>query len=140
MSVLHTQAELNDVLEDEEETPAPTPPAITPTAPKVSITSHSSAPAAPGGATGLESLLLERAEMYKVAISNARVAGDTSKVRRYDRGAKVKWRRKRETLYSTSKQVDHHTLPSVKLVFICPKRQQMRLDIIKHCNFFFFMI
>nr|XP_040041709.1 coiled-coil and C2 domain-containing protein 1A [Gasterosteus aculeatus aculeatus] len=82
-------AELNDVLEDEEETPAPTPPAITPTAPKVSITSHSSAPAAPGGATGLESLLLERAEMYKVAISNARVAGDTSKVRRYDRGAKT---------------------------------------------------
>ncbi|KAL6110431.1 cc2d1a [Pungitius sinensis] len=82
-------AELNEVLEDEEQTPPPTPPAITPTVPKVSVISHSSLPAAPGGATGLESLLLERIEMYKSAISNAKAAGDTSKVRRYDRGSKT---------------------------------------------------
>ncbi|XP_059205067.1 coiled-coil and C2 domain-containing protein 1A [Centropristis striata] len=83
-------AELNEVLEDEEdEAPAPTPPAVTPTAPRVSVTSHSSPPAAPTGATGLESRLLERAEMYKTAVSNAKAAGETSKVRRYDRGLKT---------------------------------------------------
>ncbi|XP_034388033.1 coiled-coil and C2 domain-containing protein 1A isoform X2 [Cyclopterus lumpus] len=83
-------AELNEVLEDDEEQPsAPTPPAFTPTAPKASITSHSAPPAAPGGATGLESLILERIEMYKTAISNAKAAGETSKVRRYDRGSKT---------------------------------------------------
>ncbi|XP_071359891.1 coiled-coil and C2 domain-containing protein 1A [Trachinotus anak] len=83
-------AELNEVLEDEEEeTPAPTPPAVTPTAPKVSVTSHSVPPGAPSGATGLESRLLERIEMYKTAMSNAKAAGETSKVRRYDRGLKT---------------------------------------------------
>ncbi|TNN52972.1 Coiled-coil and C2 domain-containing protein 1A [Liparis tanakae] len=81
-------AELNEVLE-EDQTPAPTRPAITPTASKASVTSHSAPPAAPSGATGLESLLLERVEMYKTAISNAKAAGETSKVRRYDRGAKT---------------------------------------------------
>ncbi|KAM9313841.1 coiled-coil and C2 domain-containing protein 1A [Pholidichthys leucotaenia] len=82
-------AELNDVLEDDDEqhTPAPTPPAATPTAPKVTITSPS-APA-PSGASGLESRLLERIEMYQTAISNAKAAGETSKVRRYDRGLKT---------------------------------------------------
>ena len=89
-SSVHTQAELNEVLEDDEgQAPAPTPPAVTPTAPKVSATSHSSPPAAPSGATGLESRLLERIEMYKTAISNGKAAGETSKVRRYDRGLKV---------------------------------------------------
>uniref|UniRef100_A0A3Q1HBJ5 Coiled-coil and C2 domain-containing protein 1B n=1 Tax=Acanthochromis polyacanthus TaxID=80966 RepID=A0A3Q1HBJ5_9TELE len=83
-------AELNEVLEDDEEdTPAPTPPAITPTAPKRSVTSHPSPPAAPSGASGLESRLLERIEMYKTAISNAKAGGETSKVRRYDRGLKT---------------------------------------------------
>uniref|UniRef100_UPI0037E83356 coiled-coil and C2 domain-containing protein 1A n=1 Tax=Semicossyphus pulcher TaxID=241346 RepID=UPI0037E83356 len=83
-------AELNEVLEDDEEqAPAPPPPAITPSAPKVSKTSHSSPPAAPSGATGVESHLLERVEMYKTAISNAKAAGETSKVRRYDRGLKT---------------------------------------------------
>ncbi|KAM9363543.1 coiled-coil and C2 domain-containing protein 1A [Symphorus nematophorus] len=84
-------AELNEVLEDddEEQTPAPTPPAVTLTAPKVSTTSHSAPPAAPSGATGLESRLLERIEMYTTAISNAKAAGETSKVRRYDRGLKT---------------------------------------------------
>nr|XP_014267420.1 coiled-coil and C2 domain-containing protein 1A [Maylandia zebra] len=83
-------AELNDVLEDDEEhTPAPTPPAATPTAPKTSVASHPSPPAAPSGATGLESRLLERIEMYQTAISNAKAAGETSKVRRYERGLKT---------------------------------------------------
>uniref|UniRef100_A0A669F078 Coiled-coil and C2 domain-containing protein 1B n=1 Tax=Oreochromis niloticus TaxID=8128 RepID=A0A669F078_ORENI len=60
-------AELNDVLEDDEEhTPAPTPPTATPT-----------------------SRLLERIEMYQTAISNAKAAGETSKVRRYERGLKT---------------------------------------------------
>lgn len=83
-------AELNEVLEDDEDQPpAHAPPAVTPTAPKVNATSHSSPPAAPRGATGLESQLLERIEMYKTAISNAKAAGETSKVRRYDRGFKT---------------------------------------------------
>ncbi|XP_074485008.1 coiled-coil and C2 domain-containing protein 1A [Sebastes fasciatus] len=83
-------AELNEVLEDHgDQTPAPTPPAVTPTVPKVSITSHSAPPAAPSGATGVEARLLERIEMYKTAISNAKAAGETSKVRRYDRGLKT---------------------------------------------------
>uniref|UniRef100_A0A669BTK6 Coiled-coil and C2 domain-containing protein 1B n=1 Tax=Oreochromis niloticus TaxID=8128 RepID=A0A669BTK6_ORENI len=65
-------AELNDVLEDDED-----------------VTSHPSPPAAPSGATGLESRLLERIEMYQTAISNAKAAGETSKVRRYERGLKT---------------------------------------------------
>lgn len=83
-------AELNEVLEDDDEqTPAPTPPAVTPTAPKVSVTSRSTPHAAPSGATGMESCLLERIDMYKTAISKAKAAGETSKVRRYDRGLKT---------------------------------------------------
>uniref|UniRef100_A0A8D3DUZ1 Coiled-coil and C2 domain-containing protein 1B n=1 Tax=Scophthalmus maximus TaxID=52904 RepID=A0A8D3DUZ1_SCOMX len=80
-------AELNEVLEDDEvQAPAPIPPTVSPAAPKASVTSHS---AAPGGATGPESCLLERIEMYKTAIANAKAAGETSKVRRYDRGLKT---------------------------------------------------
>uniref|UniRef100_A0A3Q3XRF7 Coiled-coil and C2 domain-containing protein 1B n=1 Tax=Mola mola TaxID=94237 RepID=A0A3Q3XRF7_MOLML len=83
-------AELNEVLEDDEvDTPAPTPPAVTPPAPKVTVSSHPTPPAAPSGATGLESRLMERIEMYKTAISNAKAAGETSKFRRYDRGLKT---------------------------------------------------
>lgn len=76
---LSLQAELNEVLEDDEEqSPAP----------RVSV-SPSAPPAAPPGATGLEARLLERVEMYKLAISNAKSTGESSKVRRYDRGLKV---------------------------------------------------
>lgn len=93
--VLHVllckQAELNEVLEDgEEDSPAPTPPAVTPSAPKVNITCHPASPPAPAGASGLEPRLLERIEMYQKAMANAKAAGETSKVRRYDRGLKVK--------------------------------------------------
>lgn len=90
MTNIWLQAELNEVLEvDEERSPAPTPPAVASLAPKVTVTSHSAPLPAPSGATGQESLLLERLEMYKTAISNAKDAGETSKVRRYDRGLKV---------------------------------------------------
>ncbi|XP_014842116.1 PREDICTED: coiled-coil and C2 domain-containing protein 1A [Poecilia mexicana] len=79
-------AELNEVLEDDEaDTPAPARPAVTPTVPKVSVSS----PSAPGGASGLESRLLERLDMYQKATANAKAAGETSKVRRYDRGLKT---------------------------------------------------
>lgn len=82
-------AELNDVLEDsEEEAPAPTPPASTPPVPKVTVTSHPP-PAAPTGATGVEAKLLERIQMYNTAIANAKAAGESSKVRRYERGLKT---------------------------------------------------
>lgn len=82
-------AELNDVLEDsEEETSAPSPPASTLSSPKVIVTSHSPA-AVPTGATGVESKLLERIQMYSTAISNAKTAGESSKVRRYERGLKT---------------------------------------------------
>lgn len=90
MADIYLQAELNEVLEDDEEqSPAPTPPAVPSLAPKVTVTSHPAPLPAPSGATGQESLLLERLEMYKTAISNAKDAGETSKVRRYDRGLKV---------------------------------------------------
>ncbi|XP_029008709.1 coiled-coil and C2 domain-containing protein 1A [Betta splendens] len=81
-------AELNDVLEDSEEQ-TPSPPAVTPAAPKASIPSHSAPLVASSGAGGLESRILQRTEMYKTAISNAKAAGETSKVRRYDRGLKT---------------------------------------------------
>uniref|UniRef100_A0A8C5E844 Coiled-coil and C2 domain-containing protein 1B n=1 Tax=Gouania willdenowi TaxID=441366 RepID=A0A8C5E844_GOUWI len=77
-------AELNEVLEDDvDQPPAPTPPAVTPTAPKANSTSCSTPP------SGVESSLMERIEMYKTAISNAKAAGETSKVRRYERGLKT---------------------------------------------------
>lgn len=88
--LLYKQAELNEVLEDDEEDAAgPTPPAVTPIAPKMNVTNRLATPVAPSGASGLESRLLERIEMYQKAISNAKAAGETSKVRRYDRGLKV---------------------------------------------------
>nr|XP_057931773.1 coiled-coil and C2 domain-containing protein 1A isoform X1 [Doryrhamphus excisus] len=83
-------AELNEVLEDEEEShPAHTSQTGTPTAPKARVASHSSPPVNSSGATGPESRLLERMEMYKAAISNATATGETSKVRRYERGLKT---------------------------------------------------
>ncbi|RVE75774.1 hypothetical protein OJAV_G00002280 [Oryzias javanicus] len=75
-------AELNEVLEDDEE-PAPAAP------PKAMLSSQPVPSATPLGATSLESRLLERIEMYQTAISNAKAAGETSKARRYDRGLKT---------------------------------------------------
>ncbi|XP_062865649.1 coiled-coil and C2 domain-containing protein 1A-like [Trichomycterus rosablanca] len=72
-------AELNEVLDDDDEEPAPKPAPAPAHAP-----AH--APAAPGG---LESRLQERIDMYQTAISNANAAGEGSKARRYDRGLKT---------------------------------------------------
>ncbi|XP_051939204.1 coiled-coil and C2 domain-containing protein 1A [Hippocampus zosterae] len=75
-------AELNEVLEDDEEHSSAQPS-------RVSVTTGSFPPANSTGATGLEYRVLERMEMYKVAISNATASGETSKARRYDRGLKT---------------------------------------------------
>ncbi|KAG7281922.1 hypothetical protein CRUP_002980 [Coryphaenoides rupestris] len=74
--------ELSEVLEDEEETPKLAPPATMVTTPKPS-------PSAYSGASGPESRLLERLDMYQTAIANAKAAGESSKARRYDRGLKT---------------------------------------------------
>ncbi|KAM9251616.1 coiled-coil and C2 domain-containing protein 1A [Cariama cristata] len=69
-------AELQEVLgEGEGSVDAPVPPA------KV--------PEVPAEPSGIESTLAERAAMYRTAIANARQAGDSSKVRRYERGLKT---------------------------------------------------
>ncbi|KAM3864580.1 coiled-coil and C2 domain-containing protein 1A [Diretmus argenteus] len=82
-------AELNEVLEDDEGgTPSPAPPAAILTAHRSSITPNST-PVTPSGTTGLESRLVERIDMYKTAIANAKAAGESSKARRYDRGLKT---------------------------------------------------
>ncbi|KAM4604210.1 coiled-coil and C2 domain-containing protein 1A isoform 1-T2 [Polymixia lowei] len=82
-------AELNEVLEeDEEEIPKPAPPATTPPAPRSNITPCST-PTTISGTNGLESCLVERIEMYQTAINNAKAAGESSKARRYDRGLKT---------------------------------------------------
>ncbi|XP_030634753.1 coiled-coil and C2 domain-containing protein 1A [Chanos chanos] len=82
-------AELNDVLEDdeEEEKEAKKPaPAATP--PRADATPKST-PTTPSGTSGVESRLQERIEMYQTAITNAKAAGESSKVRRYERGLKT---------------------------------------------------
>lgn len=136
--------------DDEDQNPTLTPPAVTPAAPKVSVTSHSGPSAAPSGATGLESRILERIEMYKTAISNAKAAGETSKVRRHDRGLKVN---KEETLHKTHKLIPifcfHlHVLnfmnltfyvngrlylvylfPAIAKTFLCPSTLDIAVDV-----------
>ncbi|KYO25227.1 hypothetical protein Y1Q_0009014 [Alligator mississippiensis] len=69
-------AELNEVLGEEEETQA----ALVPAA-KANET--------PAESSSSESALVERLEMYKTAITNAKQVGDSSKVRRYERGLKT---------------------------------------------------
>lgn len=44
---------------------------------------------APAASNTSESILLERLAMYKVAVANAKQAGESSKMRRYERGLKV---------------------------------------------------
>uniref|UniRef100_A0A2I3SVX9 Coiled-coil and C2 domain-containing protein 1A n=1 Tax=Pan troglodytes TaxID=9598 RepID=A0A2I3SVX9_PANTR len=69
------QAELNEVL-GEEQKPSETPPPVA--QPK---------PEAPH--PGLETTLQERLALYRTAIESARQAGDSAKMRRYDRGLKT---------------------------------------------------
>ncbi|XP_072512923.1 coiled-coil and C2 domain-containing protein 1A isoform X1 [Salminus brasiliensis] len=81
-------AELNEVLEDDEEEAVAKPmPAPTPS--QHSNLPSKSTPTTPSGTGGLESRLQERIEMYQTAITNAKAAGETSKARRYDRGLKT---------------------------------------------------
>ncbi|KAJ8001514.1 hypothetical protein DPEC_G00170270 [Dallia pectoralis] len=83
-------AELNEVLEDEEEeVPKHAPPACGPTPPSSNSTGRITPATSPSGMAGLEALLAERIDMYQTAISNANAAGDGGKARRYDRGLKT---------------------------------------------------
>lgn len=78
------QAELNEVLEDDEEQVARKPPP-SPVPPQRS----NAAPASQNAPGSMEACLQERLDMYQMAITNAKAAGETSKARRYDRGLKV---------------------------------------------------
>ncbi|EMP29640.1 Coiled-coil and C2 domain-containing protein 1A [Chelonia mydas] len=69
-------AELNEVLGEEKEIKDATIPAT-----KVNET--------PADSSSVESTLVERLEMYRTAIANAKQAGDSAKVRRYERGLKT---------------------------------------------------
>uniref|UniRef100_A0A8C0Y1Q9 Coiled-coil and C2 domain-containing protein 1B n=1 Tax=Cyprinus carpio carpio TaxID=630221 RepID=A0A8C0Y1Q9_CYPCA len=64
-------AELNEVLEDDEEQVVRKP------------------PPSPNAPASLDARLQERLDMYQTAITNAKAAGETNKVRRYDRGLKT---------------------------------------------------
>ncbi|KAJ6657690.1 hypothetical protein lerEdw1_002191 [Lerista edwardsae] len=75
-------AELNEVLEEEEEAKD----ATIPVAAKINDI--------PTDSSRTESVLLERLDTYKTAIANAKQAGESSKVRRYERGLKVNEDRK----------------------------------------------
>ncbi|KAI1886638.1 hypothetical protein AGOR_G00197870 [Albula goreensis] len=82
-------AELNDVLEDdEEEEKVATPPRPKAAPPSIAEPPRPASGSDEGGG-GVESLLVQRIEMYQTAISNAKAAGETSKARRYDRGLKT---------------------------------------------------
>ncbi|XP_078285675.1 coiled-coil and C2 domain-containing protein 1A isoform X2 [Rhinoraja longicauda] len=71
-------AELNEVLEDDERSMNGTRPAPD------RISQHSTS-----SVGSLEGTLAERIEMYKCAIDNAKQSGESSKLRRYERGLKT---------------------------------------------------
>lgn len=77
-------AELNEVLEDDQEEPAPAP-----ILSQCSNITPKSTHTTPSGAGGQEFLLQERINMYQLAIANAKASGEASKARRYDRGLKT---------------------------------------------------
>nr|XP_060619618.1 coiled-coil and C2 domain-containing protein 1A isoform X1 [Anolis sagrei ordinatus] len=74
-------AELNEVLEEEEDEEKETKDMPVPVVSKVSD--------APADSSRTESILEERLAMYKAAIATAKQAGESSKVRRYERGLKT---------------------------------------------------
>ncbi|XP_043913621.1 coiled-coil and C2 domain-containing protein 1A [Protopterus annectens] len=82
-------AELNDVLEYDKTEDSLHPPKLPPAQGRLSPTRTPQLSAAPSPADGLESTLAERLESYKIAISNAKQAGESAKVRRYERGLKT---------------------------------------------------
>lgn len=77
-------AELNEVLEDDEEQVIRKPPP-SPVPPQRS----NAVPASQNAPDSLEARLQERLDMYQTAITNAKAVGETSKARRYDRGLKT---------------------------------------------------
>lgn len=79
-------AELNEVLEDDEEEVVRKPP-LSPVPPQRSNVAPQ--PVSQNTSASLESRLQERLDMYQTAIDNAKAAGESSKVRRYDRGLKT---------------------------------------------------
>ncbi|XP_077185923.1 coiled-coil and C2 domain-containing protein 1A [Paroedura picta] len=70
-------AELSEVLEEDSDSPE----AVTPAAPKTNDS--------PADSGRTEALLLERLDMYKASVANAKQTGESSKVRRYERGLKT---------------------------------------------------
>ncbi|XP_051898018.1 coiled-coil and C2 domain-containing protein 1A isoform X2 [Pristis pectinata] len=76
-------AELNEVLEDDK--PNMNVTSVAETKPTPDRISQSSTTAA----DGLEGTLAERIEMYRCAIDNAKRSGESSKLRRYERGLKT---------------------------------------------------
>lgn len=68
-------AELNEVLGEEPKASEPPPPVAQPN------------PSAP--CPGLEAILQERLTLYQLAMESARQAGDSAKIRRYDRGLQM---------------------------------------------------
>ncbi|XP_060710894.1 coiled-coil and C2 domain-containing protein 1A [Hemiscyllium ocellatum] len=78
-------AELNEVLEEDRQNknvPSPVESKLT----SDSIPQSNMTPAVTGG---LEGTLVERIDMYRSAIDNAKQSGESSKVRRYERGLKT---------------------------------------------------
>nr|XP_033779854.1 coiled-coil and C2 domain-containing protein 1A isoform X2 [Geotrypetes seraphini] len=57
--------------------------------PALSHPTSAQLPVTPTGSKGLESTVTERLEMYHAAIANAKKVGESSKVRRYERGLKT---------------------------------------------------
>ncbi|XP_026567074.1 coiled-coil and C2 domain-containing protein 1A [Pseudonaja textilis] len=70
-------AELTEVLEEDGN------------APDVLVPAATKEQGAPAASSTSESILLERLAMYKVAVANAKQAGENSKMRRYERGLKT---------------------------------------------------
>uniref|UniRef100_A0A673H5A3 Coiled-coil and C2 domain-containing protein 1B n=1 Tax=Sinocyclocheilus rhinocerous TaxID=307959 RepID=A0A673H5A3_9TELE len=97
-------AELNEVLEDDEEQGVRKPPP-SPVPPQRS----NAAPASQNAPTSLEARLQERLDMYQTAITNAKATGETSKARRYDRGLKTL--QSMLTLVKKGKPIDEDEIP-----------------------------
>lgn len=96
-------AELNEVLEDDEPSMNVTQPAETkPTPDRTSQLSTSSV-------GSLEGTLVERIDMYKCAIDNAKQSGESSKLRRYERGLKTL--QSMFTSVKKGKQIDEEDIP-----------------------------
>ncbi|XP_051867955.1 coiled-coil and C2 domain-containing protein 1B isoform X2 [Pristis pectinata] len=83
-------AELKDVVGDEEEESSNSSfPTDTPVSIKQQIVSQPQSSTVSMDVSGLQGTLEERIQMYRVAINNAKQTGETSKMRRYERGLKT---------------------------------------------------